>query len=180
MTNMEEYWPVIAVAGLAFYGFAKRRFMAAAQPLRLELAAKGEEFLSRPDLPPHMRMHVKSLLESAFGYGLLLPVALLAIPAIALVVTFRLPFVIPFLESARRLSNEERAKVNEIMRLHRRISLGNHPFLWPYIELEMLFVQQIILFAKGLLRGRIGESGDRDAIQSVMEHMGMKVMGRSE
>ena len=75
---MNTYWPVILSGGLVVYAIAVRRLQIAVQPLRIELAEKGEWLLSSNNLTREVKDHVRFMLDNAFGSRLVLLASLFA------------------------------------------------------------------------------------------------------
>jgi hypothetical protein len=163
------FLPVVISSGVLILFFADRRLKAAAQPLRLRLAEKGEDFLNRPDLPETVRRHVKFLLDHAFGMRLSLLMALFMIPAIAVLFVANQRVLLRSVEKMKLLSPADRATFFEICRLHDRITLTNHYFLLPIIELEMVLFMPLAIVLRGIIRGNVPETGGRESVISYIE-----------
>jgi hypothetical protein len=128
---MNTYWPVILSGALVVYAIAVRRLQRAAQPLRIELAGKGEWLLSSNYLSKEIKDHVLFLLDSAFGSRLVLLFSILAMPIIAV---WLLIYPKPMLDMDKHLhikDAELKICFDRVATLHDRITLANHPFLFP-------------------------------------------------
>jgi hypothetical protein len=163
-------WPLVIMGGVITLGLAHLRIMQAAQPLRLELAEKGERFLARPELPPDVRGQVKWMLDSAFGLRKSIIMGFVAVPIIAILLIFRERYIVDFKENFAAMSNDSKVFFGEIMRLHSRITLANHPILWAVLELEIILIVSFAVLLKGILRGTFPSRGDRDDVISLVEH----------
>jgi len=161
--------PVIVAALLGVIALADRRLKAAAQPLRFQLAEKGEEYLRHPHASKETKEHVGFLLDSAFGMRGPLLFAVVAIPVIAMI------FVVhprSILRSSVRLNTLEptvRTAFLEICRLHDRITLANNWLLLPLVELEIVLFMPFAIVLRSLIRGRVPETGGRDSVLSYIE-----------
>ena len=140
MTNLA---PILIVAALLFWTWASLRLERAAQPLRLELARKGERLLGDTELPDVHRDLVKGLLDSAFSSRGMLFAFMILVPVFAVTLLFmsRQNLVREF--SQFRIKNSEtRTAFDDVMRLHDRIMFANHPILYIIVEIEFtLFVK---------------------------------------
>ena len=128
---MNTYWPVILSGGLVVYAIAVRRLQIAVQPLRIELAEKGEWLLSSNYLSKEIKDHVTFLLDSAFSSRLVLLVSIFALPIIAV---WLLIYPKPMLDMDKHLHIKDAlSKIcfDRVCTLHDRITLANHPFLFP-------------------------------------------------
>jgi hypothetical protein len=127
---MNTYWPVILSGGLVVYAIAMRRLQRAVQPLRIELAEKGERLLASNYLSRDAKEHVRFLLDSAFGLRLVLLVCLFSMPIFAI---YYLIYPKPLLAMDRSLQikdPESKICFDRVSALHERITLANHPFLF--------------------------------------------------
>lgn len=161
--------PVVIVSIIAAVAVADRRLKAAAQPLRLRLAEKGEEFLQRRGIPDQVREHITFLLDHAFGFRWFLVLALLAVPVIALVFAVR-PKPLFRHEQLDNMEPEARQAFFEICRLHNRIALINHWILLPLVELEMVLFMPLAIIIRTIIYGRVAETGGRDSVFSFIEY----------
>jgi hypothetical protein len=161
--------PVVIAALAAAIVAADRRLKSAAQPLRLQLAEKGEKFLQLPNVSKEARNHVRFLLDRAFSMRTPLMVALFAIPIIAIA------FVVhprPFLRSATTMNQMEpntRSAFFEICGLHDRITLTNHWLLLPLVELEIVLFMPLAIVLRAIIWGRVPETGGRESVLSYIE-----------
>jgi hypothetical protein len=149
--------------------FVDRRLKVAAQPLRLRLAEKGEEFLSRPDIPETARRHVTFLLNHAFGMRTFLLAAIILIPVIAVLFVVSQRAILRSVEKLDALSPTDRATFFELCRLHDRITLTNHYILLPIVEFELVLFMPLAILLRGVIRGRIPETGSRESVITFIE-----------
>ena len=162
---MTEYWPVVVVGVLVVTSVTHHRLVRAAQPLRLELAEKGERLLANPTLSAEMRGLVRFMLDTTFNMRGPLLFGILAVPAIAVAAILRpAEFFKKDIEDP-----SAQALFFEVRRLHDRITLANHPILLPLVEFEILFFMPFAIVLIGLMHGRIPMKGDRDAVMSAIE-----------
>jgi hypothetical protein len=163
------YFPIAVGAGIAILVFADRRLKRAAQPLRLRLAQKGEDFLALRDIPDSTRSHVKFLLDRAFGMRASLLLALVAIPVIAVLFVVNQRSLLKSVQKLDTLDPAVRAEFFEIVRLHDRITLTNHYFLLPIVELELVLFMPLAIVLRGIIRGSVPETGGRDSVITFIE-----------
>jgi len=148
---MNTYWPVILSGTLVVYAIAIRRLQIAVQPLRIELAEKGERLLSSNDLSKDAKDHVRFLLDSAFGLRRVLLACLFLMPIFAI---FYLIYHKNFLDIDRSLQikdPESKICFDRVSALHERITLANHPFLFTCFRtvgsiVMLIFTLLFILF----------------------------------
>lgn len=173
---MDSFWPVLGAIVLVAFCFACRRLRAAAQPLRLELAAKGERLLGDPQLPQHLRGYVAFLLDSSFSAWMPLVFGFFYIPVIAVKIAFT-PDRLAKAFRRFRINNGDTALLFlEVERLHDRITLANHPILWLIEQLVLLVCIPASLLINGIIRGCFPERADREIILGVSEAKSLKVL----
>lgn len=160
--------PVGIAAALAVNAYLHRRLVVAAQPLRLELAERGEELLRSAGLPSRIREHVEFMLSHAFGIGWLLLAALVVAP-------FAIPVMIVRGEMERdaqavaALSANARAEYNQLAMLHSRIVFATHPGLMTLNFLEMLLIAGPLVLLSGALSGRLLPEVNQTSILQAIE-----------
>jgi len=124
-------WPLVFAALIVFAAFVQWRFTRSAQPLRIQLARQGKELLAREGISQEVRDHVKFLLATAFGFRWFLILAVIAIPAIAVVVVIAPSILKEAAKSFRIDGLEDRERHRALLQLHEKICFANHPFLMP-------------------------------------------------
>lgn len=150
MTNLV---PILIVLALILWTWASLRLERAAQPLRLELAKKGERLLGDNELPDIHRDLLKDLLDTAFSGRASLCAFIVLLPVFSFVLLFlsRQTLIREF--GRFRIKNTEtRAAFDEIMRLHDRIMFFNHPILYVLVEFEFIFFFKLALLIMGITR----------------------------
>jgi hypothetical protein len=161
--------PVIIACIVASIVIADRRLKAAAQPLRLRLAEKGEDFLQRRGVPDQAREHTTFLLNHAFGMRWFLILSLVAVPIVALVFAVRRKPILRH-QALENMEADARDAFFEICRLHNRISLMNHWMLVPVLELELVLLMPLAIIVRSIIYGRVPESGGRESVISFIEY----------
>jgi hypothetical protein len=146
---MATYAPIMIALALLGYVLLKLRLNRIAQPLRLQLADRGEALLADPNLPLHRRHFVEFELEGAFGRAGMLLFGFLAIPFLAVWCA-----VDSATEDDQYISNDAvRGRADEFDDLSTRIGFLNNPILMPAIcaWLAMWFLPATVV---GALLGR--------------------------
>jgi hypothetical protein len=163
------FGPVVIACLLAAIVVADRRLKAAAQPLRMRLAERGEEFLQNNGIPDQVRDHIGFLLDHAFRMRGSLILALVAVPIVAIVFAVRRE---PILRHGKvdQMDPEAREAFFEICRLHSRITLINHWILYPLVELEIGLVMPLAIIMRAIIYGRVPETGGRHSVISFIEY----------
>lgn len=164
------YWPVIVAGVLAAHFWFRRRLSTAAQPLRLELASRGEALLARGDLSPSVRASTEVMLEEGFGARLSLLMGLALVPILAVVMVLRMRVLSRFMREAERMPSSAYEEFQSLMRLHDRINLANNPFLMVAVEVTILVFLPVAILARGLIVGKLPKVGDRAFIMTLIEH----------
>jgi hypothetical protein len=162
--------PVVVAAAAAALAFADRRLKTAAQPLRLQLADKGEEFLQVRNVPEELRDHVRFLLDHAFGMRVFLMTAFLAIPFIAVVFLVHPEPLQRSALLAKQMESGARSAFSEICRLHDRITLANHWILLPLVEIQIVLFMPLAIVLRAVFWGRVPETGGRESVLSYIEN----------
>lgn len=182
---MIAYWILGAVALLTFLAWARNRLIVIAQPLRLELADKGEALLRHSGLPTNQRAHVMAALDTAFSNGPTLAIGLLLVPILAIFLVVRQKTLIRVFGTFDWENAEAKALYGDVMRLHRRITFANHPLLTTLLTLEIDIVLPIALTLRALLRGSLvappAKVADQGAILDAIETKSnlLRVMARA-
>jgi len=172
---MSNLLPLIIVFGLALWSWAYYRLQRAAQPLRLELAKKGERLLGDPDLPVPMRDFVRFLLDTAFSNRAVLLFGIFYVPCIAFFIAV-FPHKISKVMRRFHIPNKEtRAAFDEVMRLHDRITLANHPILLFLLEAEILLLVAPTVLLVGILREVVSPEIGRQSTMDIIEDKGLRV-----
>jgi hypothetical protein len=83
---MDRYWPVIVSLSIFFYAVAMLRFQRRVQPLRLEMADKGEWLLACNYLDAKVKVQISRMLDGAFNYRLTAFLRITIIPFLAAVI----------------------------------------------------------------------------------------------
>ncbi len=162
--------PVAVVALIPVGLFLNGRLTMAAQPLRLELAEKGEALLAVSDLPKEVRSQVNYMLETAFGMGIPLLFSVLVFPFLGLAaVSFRRDLLARAERDYSTLPSEQRARLYELMRLHERITSANHPALQAVMELEFLMIAILGLVIMSVMKQPLPRTFDRAVVMNMME-----------
>jgi len=168
MTDL-ELAPLVIVAVAVGVAVAHRRLLKAAQPMRLELAEKGERLLAYPKLPKDVRDHVRYLLDTAFGNRTMLILAALFAPLIVLAIAIMRESFLAYIKQFSIMDAEAKALHREVMQLHDRIMLASHPILWVLVELEIKLVVQMGIVVTTLVRGRVPATVDHDRVMNLIE-----------
>ncbi len=164
-----QFFPLAVVIALFIFSFVNRRLKRAAQPLRLRLAEKGEEFLAKPDLPKPMREHVEFLLKSSFNMRGSLLLAIVMIPIIAFLFVVRHRYLRRSVDKLNVTDQATRASFYDLCRLHDRITLTNHIFLLPIVELELVLFMPLAIVLRGIVQGTVPETGGRESVITFIE-----------
>lgn len=150
------FWPVTISILLCAAFLVAGRLKQNAQPLRLELADKGEMLLASPDASDNAKRLVRSYLDTAFSFRIRLLLAHLVIPGIAVI------FAIQQIRGKRdsvlfRHEKNERvhALIEDLTQLHVRITLANNPILCISVVLSGVFYFTFAYLLVAILRGVI-------------------------
>jgi len=155
MTLIDDLIPVLAAAALLVRSLAHRSLMKAAQPLRLELARKGELFLANPNVGTRNRASVEMMLNSAFGRFWMMLAAVVLMPIAMIFIMAPNGSYWKEEDARRKLAPELRAAYADIQSLHIRILFAHHPICMLLVELEVLLIAPAIIIASALLRGSL-------------------------
>lgn len=169
-----EYWIIGVVVAIALGTTAQRRLKKAAQPLRLDLAEKGEMLLSQQALPPFVREHTNYMLNSAFNDRLSLLASLLFIPFFASYLIIAPKHFLTALSAFEIHDIFLRTKHKDLMELHDKITMANHPILWLLVEIELVVCLPLALFIAAMLRGYLPGMALHDTFIGLIETKSMK------
>ncbi len=156
-------YPVIFAVILCIYLMMRIKMDEAAQPLRLDLARRGEVLLANPTLPDVWKKLVSFSLERAFGARAHLILGIVLIPVAALIVFFgdRIHVKNEISDKATRLD------LLEFCALFEEISWINNPVLKAITTIEI----NIVLLFASLVRIVISKgvpSGEKGAVIEVV------------
>lgn len=166
---MNEYWPVAIAGGLVAASYIHRRLMQAAQPLRLELAEKGELLLANPKLSKYERLFVTALLDSAFSNWTFFVIAIFAVPVVAIFLVVNPARLSSSMNRLLPQDNELKAMIADLSKLHDRITFYNHPIFMLIIEFELLIIIPIAVLLSGLIHGSAPSRANRDEVLNYIE-----------
>ncbi|HUZ12611.1 MAG TPA: hypothetical protein VMU93_07185 [Caulobacteraceae bacterium] len=162
--------PVGIVALIPFGAFLHHRLNQLAQPLRLELADKGERLLAYRDLPREIRDEGAFMLDTAFGVGAAMPLAVLTMPFVAVIVLlFRRDILARALRDVGALRPEQAALYYDTSRLHSRLTTANHPLLSTILEAEFLVMVAFGLAVVALFKQPLPGKLDRSRMLNALE-----------
>lgn len=164
-----DYAPVIAVGAFALYSVVRQKIRAAAQPLRTQLAERGEELLGDPNLPKHLHRFVRYHLETAFNDRARLIFTIFAVPLFPIFVAI---FQSEFFAFKRRFSiknPDTQLLFDQVMKLHDRITFANHPLLMMLVEFEVVLFVPIPILAFSLIRGQVPENANTADVKTFLE-----------
>ncbi len=175
---MSEYWPILIVLSIAIETIAKRQLNKAAQPLRLKLADGGEHLLAQPDLPAMARIHISYMLNSVFSCWLTLVIGIFMVPFVAL---YFAVFPRRFMASMKKheIHNAQlRLQHSEMMELHDKITMANHPLLWMVLEIEMLIFLFVAILLAAVLSGCLPNKAVHESVMSLIESLKIRVRSK--
>jgi hypothetical protein len=173
---MNPYWPVVISGALIIYCVAMRRLQKAVQPFRIEMAEKGEWLLSSNLLSDEAKKHVHFLLDTAFGSRLVLLAGLFGIPIGSIFILIYPKFLLEIEKSKYIRDAQAKICFYRVSALHDRITLANHPILFPIFSTERAIVMQILAILFALFRGSAQPIGGDDVmvfIENKMPHRRM-------
>lgn len=141
---MNDFLPVLAAILLLILAYSGRKRNRLAQPLRLRLAEMGEGLLGDESLPADFKVMVSAELRHAFSMRAALLFMLVLAPVVVVWGLARDGF-----EPQERIRDlRVRAKFNEFVELSERITLLNHPFLYPAAIIScMIWLVPVALIA---------------------------------
>jgi hypothetical protein len=152
---MDRYWPVIISLSIFFYVLLMRRLQRSVQPLRLEMADKGEWLLSSDSLDSKAKARVSRMLGGAFSYRLTVLFRIVIMPLLAALIILR-PQILDNMADELN-TDDERVKtyMNDVFRLHIRITFENHPTLFAILMLKMSIVIPLFDLSSVIMKGFI-------------------------
>jgi len=172
---MSNLIPLFFVFALVVWTWAATRLQRAAQPLRIELAEKGERLLGDKDLPEPLRDFVRFLLDTAFSNLAALVFGVFYVPYLAVSIAISPERVTNDLRRFQIPNPETRAAFNDVMRLHDRVTLANHPILLLVVEIEILFFVGIAILFAAIFREAVSPEMGRDAAMDLVDETGILV-----
>ena len=169
MTDLVAWLPCAVVLFLIAGSLVRGRLDEAVQPLRLELADKGERLLASPDVPQEMKETLRYMLKSTFGCGFCFFVTAVALPFILLSCAFNPKSFRSFVRDVSKLEPETRAAYDDCTTLFHRIKLANHPVLQSVMTAEYAIFTPIILLGIAIRRDPIPVAIDSNAVMGKFE-----------
>jgi hypothetical protein len=160
--------PLAIGAVLVINSYLHRRLLVAAQPLRLELAKRGDALLRDSHLPPRARGMVTFVLDHAFGMSALLAIAIVAIPVAVPIMIVRGEMQRDADETAS-MKGALRAEYDQLMSLHGRIIFATNPFLMTVALLEMFLIAAPLVLFTGALAGNLMPEVNQTALLHAIE-----------
>jgi len=162
--------PVGVVAIIPVGVFLHQRLNQLAQPLRLELAEKGERLLAHSDLPPEIRAEVSFMLNTAFGIGAAMALAVVTMPFVVVgVLLFRRDILARALRDVSALTPEQAALYYDISRLHSRLTTAAQPLLSTILEAEFLVLVPFGLAFIAIFKQPLPSKLDRSIVLNALE-----------
>src|SRR5215469_12440518 len=175
MTNLI---PIAIVIALIVVSLTCQRLQKSAQPLRLQLAEKGERLMGDPNLPSNLVPFVSFLLDTAFKMRAILLIGIFYVPYLWVRVLV-VPDKVERDAVQFQIQNPEtRVKFDDVVRLHNKITLANHPFLYTFLELEMTILMLPVIIIGGLFRDLRFENVNRGTAMGIVETKGRQVQER--
>jgi hypothetical protein len=165
---------VAASFGLLSWGYRRLRF--AAQPLRLELATKGEALLLESNVPENIRQSVTFMLDTAFSLKGALFFSIIFLPFFLVYIMFTRVKLNEVARDISLLSEVQRAKYYEIMKLHDKVTLANNPFLSLFFGLEFTILVPLFAIIITMFRGYMPQRLDREVVVNVLERNNFMVI----
>jgi len=174
MANL-GFWPLLVAIAITLGVALQRQLNKAAQPLRLELADKGEHLLAQADVPVIAKRQIRYMLDTAFHSRFVLLIAIVVMPVIAVYIIIAPKRFIGSIKNNEIQNSELRALHHDLMELHDKITMVNHPLLWLILQIDMLiFIATAVLIA-GALRGYLPNRAIQDSIMKFIESQRMKM-----
>lgn len=175
-------WTILPVAialALPLSTVASREVQRRVQPVRLELARRGEEALKRNDLSPQTRSSIEFMLDTAFGMRWLLLGTLLLVPIVAVGLVFspRLRKSVAKSKAAVRRDPD----FQEIDALHSALMLANNPVLTPISVVWVAgWVVPALMIAHALDKGKSGNgNGNGTDENDVLRYVEQRVLAHA-
>ena len=148
------FWSAIALMSLFAWPYLKNLLSAAAQPIRLELADRGEAFLREPGVPPFVSERVRFMLDHAFGMRGVLLASIIFIGPISLAFLINPKWFARYDLRSAALDEGHKREFREIERLHRIVIFLNNPILTLLDSLLAVCVFGPALFLRTAIDGR--------------------------
>lgn len=164
-----DLYPLLFPAGLALLVSISWRLKKSAQPLRLELATRGEAVLADPHMPAAVKDYVRMLLRTAFGMRTFLIGAIVFLPFASLAI---IAFPRLLTDATNELSIADpakRAEFRDLSRLHDRITLANNPLLFGAFLLEAAVLLPFVAMVITIIRGTTLPDGDTDIVMRAFQ-----------
>ncbi|MFZ3325184.1 MAG: hypothetical protein WA231_04515 [Methylocella sp.] len=150
---MYRYLPVIVSLSIFFYAMVMRRLQRSVQPLRLEMADKGEWLLACNYLDAKVKVQISRILDGAFNYRLTSLFRIIIIPFLAAVIILW-PKTLDNTASELNIKDERvMAYLNDVYRLHLRITFANHPILFAILIMELSIVIPLFDLSSAIMKG---------------------------
>jgi hypothetical protein len=175
---MRNLLPIFVIFLLISWTWAAGRVRVAVQPLRLQLAARGEVLLANDKLPAHLRPLVMNLLDTAFSNRAMLLFGLGYVPVVAL------RFIIAPNELLNSFRNfafadaETRGAFDEFVQLHNRITFANNPVLSSLLDVEIAFFMGSAVLIVAAARQVASEFVSAGTTKGLVETAGIEVRGK--
>lgn len=177
--------PFVAAAALIVWSAFQGRLSRRAQPLRLQLADRGEALLARPDLTDETRKDVQFMLGTAFPRPFMLLFCVVVVPFVALYTVARPGMRTDMHRRYLQMSPKARTLYGEVRALHNRIVLANHPLLASIVVFEVAALMApfgLLMLAFQREEAALVETAvtpmDRYAFISIVEMQEHTLMGR--
>jgi hypothetical protein len=152
---MDRYLPLIISLFICLYALLILKFQRSVQPLRLEMAEKGEWLLSSNSVDATVKARVSRMLDGAFNYRLTVLLRIAIVPFLAPLIILR-PATLDNM-SAELHTDDELAKtyINDVFMLHTRITIANHPILFAILIAEMSIVIPLFDLSYVIMNGLV-------------------------
>jgi hypothetical protein len=164
--------PLAVTAVLVGLAYLRRRLMKAAQALRLELAERGERFFRDEAAPPRIRGQVQFMLDHAFGQTWMMLCSVIAVPFAVPFMVLRGSNLLQMEADRRGMTPTQRAEHFDLLALHGRIMLANHPIMLPLVEFEMFLVTLPLILAVAAINGDLLPGVNHASVLSALESGG--------
>jgi len=152
---MYRYLPVVVSLSIFLYAFLMLRFQRSVQPLRLEMADKGEWLLSCNYLDAKVKTRVRRMLDGAFNYRIAVLFRIILMPFLAVVIIFW-PKTLDNTASELNIGDEHvKTFLYDVYRLHLRITFANHPILFAILIAELSIVIPLFDLSSVIMKGFI-------------------------
>ena len=139
-----------AIGCLIIGTWTQLRLSKSVQTLRLQLADEGERFLAREDVPKAMKNQVEMFLDSVFGMNFVLIASVVLLPVAAIVFSFFDDHMRRGIPADSSIPREILAEFIDLMKMHDKIMLANHPVLYTIIKTEMALLAPVSMLIIGI------------------------------